>query len=101
MAQPSTAKHRQQRFQNMKYYRFNYHSLKLEKSKEMKFEKCKRKRATAVQTQILQNAFAKTAFPSTLQREYLARRLGMSPRTVQIWFQNKRQAARKVYSTFS
>jgi hypothetical protein len=27
----------------------------------------------------------------------LARRLDMTPRTVQIWFQNKRQAARKCY----
>lgn len=55
----------------------------------------KRKRATASQTQTLQNVFARTAFPSTALREALARSLGMRPRTVQIWFQNKRQATRK------
>ncbi|KAI8639343.1 hypothetical protein BD408DRAFT_421624 [Parasitella parasitica] len=59
--------------------------------------KIKRRRATVLQTQALQKVFDKTAFPSTGLRENLARHLGMSPRTVQIWFQNKRQAARKVY----
>jgi hypothetical protein len=57
----------------------------------------KRKRATVSQTQALQKVFEKTAFPSTALREALARRLDMTPRTVQIWFQNKRQAARKCY----
>ncbi|KAK4515415.1 copper-binding transcription factor [Mucor velutinosus] len=59
--------------------------------------KIKRRRATVSQTQALQRVFDKTAFPSTGLREHLARHLGMPPRTVQIWFQNKRQAARKVY----
>ena len=59
--------------------------------------KIKRRRATALQTQELQKVFEKTAFPYTGLRENLARHLGMPPRTVQIWFQNKRQAARKVY----
>ncbi|CAO3624230.1 unnamed protein product [Mucor fragilis] len=59
--------------------------------------KIKRRRATVSQTQALQRVFDKTAFPSTGLRENLARHLGMPPRTVQIWFQNKRQAARKVY----
>ncbi|KAL7318448.1 hypothetical protein PS15m_001691 [Mucor circinelloides] len=59
--------------------------------------KIKRRRATVSQTQALQRVFEKTAFPSTGLRENLARHLGMPPRTVQIWFQNKRQAARKVY----
>ncbi|KAG2193236.1 hypothetical protein INT46_004812 [Mucor plumbeus] len=60
--------------------------------------KIKRRRATVLQTQELQKVFEKTAFPSTGLRENLARHLGMSPRTVQIWFQNKRQAARRVYN---
>ncbi|KAL0139608.1 hypothetical protein V8B55DRAFT_1577917 [Mucor lusitanicus] len=59
--------------------------------------KMKRRRATVSQTQALQRVFDTTAFPSTGLRENLARHLGMPPRTVQIWFQNKRQAARKVY----
>ncbi|CEG64111.1 Putative Homeobox domain-containing protein [Rhizopus microsporus] len=35
-----------------------------------------------------------TCFPSTELRIELGKRLGMSPRTVQIWFQNKRQSTR-------
>ncbi|KAI9062866.1 hypothetical protein FKP32DRAFT_1572756 [Trametes sanguinea] len=36
-----------------------------------------------------------TAFPSTEERNELAKKLGMSSRSVQIWFQNKRQAMRQ------
>lgn len=56
--------------------------------------KAKRKRASAVQLDALNRVFAKTFFPSTETRNELARQLGMSPRTVQIWFQNKRQSIR-------
>ncbi|GAA5806641.1 hypothetical protein HPULCUR_012184 [Helicostylum pulchrum] len=61
------------------------------------YMKIRRKRATVKQTQTLQKVFERTAFPSTILRENLARHLGMSPRTVQIWFQNKRQAVRKIF----
>lgn len=61
------------------------------------YSKIRRKRATVKQTQALQKVFELTAFPSTILRENLARYLGMSPRTVQVWFQNKRQAARKTF----
>ncbi|KAI7885439.1 uncharacterized protein EV154DRAFT_567756 [Mucor mucedo] len=61
------------------------------------YSKIRRKRATVKQTQALQKVFEMTAFPSTILRENLARYLGMSPRTVQVWFQNKRQAARKTF----
>ncbi|CAH7669879.1 hypothetical protein PPACK8108_LOCUS4534 [Phakopsora pachyrhizi] len=36
-----------------------------------------------------------TRFPSTELREQLARELGMTPRRVQIWFQNRRQGMKK------
>lgn len=84
----------------MKYCRYNQHSLKFEKSSEIKSNASyKKRRTTAFQTHVLQSVYQKTAFPSTQQREDLAQKLDMSPRAVQVWFQNKRQAARKAYST--
>ncbi|KAI9299711.1 Homeodomain-like protein, partial [Cunninghamella echinulata] len=56
--------------------------------------KAKRRRANSKQLQILNQVFERTFFPSTQMRAELGRQLGMSPRTVQIWFQNKRQAMR-------
>lgn len=56
--------------------------------------KPKRKRATPEQTNRLNEVFAETFFPTSNQRMDLAMELGMSPRTVQIWFQNKRQGWR-------
>ncbi|KAJ2886297.1 hypothetical protein IWW38_005244, partial [Coemansia aciculifera] len=57
--------------------------------------KGKRKRANAQQLEVLNKVFASTSFPSTEVRNRLARELGMTPRTVQIWFQNRRQASRQ------
>ncbi|KAI8889736.1 homeobox-domain-containing protein [Backusella circina FSU 941] len=56
--------------------------------------KIKRRRTSSQQLVVLNNVFGRTLFPSTQVRVELARQLGMSPRTVQIWFQNKRQAMR-------
>ncbi|KAK9380280.1 Homeodomain-like protein [Kockiozyma suomiensis] len=56
--------------------------------------KPKRKRATPFQATRLEEILQQTHFPSTEQRLELARELGMTPRTVQIWFQNRRQAHR-------
>ncbi|RUO96686.1 hypothetical protein BC936DRAFT_141621 [Jimgerdemannia flammicorona] len=56
--------------------------------------KAKRKRANANQLQVLNEVFQHTFFPSTEMRIQLGKQLGMSPRTVQIWFQNKRQSWR-------
>lgn len=56
--------------------------------------KPKRKRATADQIHRLNQVFDKTFFPTSDQRILLAQELGMTPRTVQIWFQNKRQGWR-------
>ncbi|KAK9474224.1 uncharacterized protein V1510DRAFT_307267 [Dipodascopsis tothii] len=53
--------------------------------------KPKRKRATPDQVSRLNDMFQQTFFPTTEQRIELARELGMTPRTVQIWFQNRRQ----------
>jgi hypothetical protein len=56
--------------------------------------KAKRKRANASQLKVLNQVFQHTFFPSTELRIQLGKQLGMSPRTVQIWFQNKRQSWR-------
>ncbi|EIE91606.1 hypothetical protein RO3G_16317 [Rhizopus delemar RA 99-880] len=56
--------------------------------------KAKRKRANSEQLEVLNRVFDRTFFPSTQVRAELGRQLGMSPRTVQIWFQNRRQAMR-------
>jgi len=57
--------------------------------------KKKRKRADAAQLKVLNETYGRTAFPSTEERAELARKLDMSARSVQIWFQNKRQSMRQ------
>ncbi|KAF5326264.1 hypothetical protein D9611_000034 [Ephemerocybe angulata] len=57
--------------------------------------KKKRKRADAAQLKVLNETYARTAFPSTEERHSLAKALDMSARSVQIWFQNKRQSMRQ------
>ena len=52
------------------------------------------KRANVYQLDVLNQVFEQTFFPSTELRAELGKQLGMSPRTVQIWFQNKRQSIR-------
>jgi homeobox protein YOX1/YHP1 len=47
--------------------------------------KKKRKRADANQLKVLNETYARTAFPSTEERLALAKLLDMSPRSVQIW----------------
>ncbi|KAJ3321354.1 hypothetical protein HDU76_014116 [Blyttiomyces sp. JEL0837] len=53
--------------------------------------KPKRRRANPDQLRVLNSVLEKTFFPSTEVRAQLAKQLNMSPRAVQIWFQNKRQ----------
>jgi hypothetical protein len=63
--------------------------------------KAKRKRASPSQLSVLNRVFNQTYFPSTELRIELGKHLGMSPRTVQIWFQNKRQSLRSRTRRFS
>lgn len=60
--------------------------------------KPKRKRANARQLEILKRTFKQTPFPDSELRRRLAKELGMTPRSVQIWFQNQRQLARSLGS---
>lgn len=57
--------------------------------------KPKRKRMTETQISVLTEFFKKNPFPSTLERSKLASYLKISIRSVQIWFQNKRQSTKK------
>ncbi|ORZ24111.1 hypothetical protein BCR42DRAFT_402266 [Absidia repens] len=63
--------------------------------------KAKRKRASPSQLTVLNQVFNQTYFPSTELRVELGKHLGMSPRTVQIWFQNKRQSLRSRTQRYS
>ncbi|KAF5393515.1 hypothetical protein D9757_000784 [Collybiopsis confluens] len=63
--------------------------------------KKKRKRADATQLKVLNETYARTAFPSTEERQALAKLLDMSARSVQIWFQNKRQSMRQTRQSSS
>lgn len=51
----------------------------------------RRKRLTPQQLQILNYVFNQNRFPSIEERLYLSERLWISARSIQIWFQNKRQ----------
>ncbi|KAJ3386926.1 hypothetical protein HDU84_001202 [Entophlyctis sp. JEL0112] len=48
---------------------------------------------------LLTSVFAKNAFPSRALRDKLARLFGVESKQVQVWFQNRRQMAKRVAST--
>nr|ODN92306.1 hypothetical protein L204_05405 [Cryptococcus depauperatus CBS 7855] len=56
--------------------------------------KSPRKRADDVQLAVLSEVFQRTSYPTTEEREELAKQLGMTSRSVQIWFQNRRRAVK-------
>lgn len=62
------------------------HPPQAESSDETPQVKKKRKRADADQLKVLNETYARTAFPSTEERQELATRLNMTPRSVQIWY---------------
>ncbi|OWZ67024.1 hypothetical protein AYX14_05831 [Cryptococcus neoformans] len=56
--------------------------------------KSPRKRTNDVQLAMLSEVFRRTQYPSTEERDELAKQLGMTSRSVQIWFQNRRRAVK-------
>ncbi|KAJ9049994.1 hypothetical protein DSO57_1002224 [Entomophthora muscae] len=66
----------------------------------VKPQKAHRIRLTRHQLSVLAHAFDITPYPDTDARNALSALLHIAPRTVQIWFQNKRQACRKIESSF-
>lgn len=53
---------------------------------------------TNLQQAVLKSVFEITNFPSTETRNELALLLGISQRSVQVWFQNKRQISKKKHA---
>lgn len=70
---------------------YSYHNDLNEPSDDSEGVKPKRKRASPEQIAKLKEVFKVTPFPPLELRQLLARSLGMSMRSVQIWFQNHRQ----------
>ncbi|ORX81451.1 Homeodomain-like protein, partial [Basidiobolus meristosporus CBS 931.73] len=58
------------------------------------FEVKHRKRTTRTQFTVLEKAFQENAKPNSAVRKELAQQLNMTPRGVQVWFQNRRAKAK-------
>ncbi|KAI7856828.1 Homeodomain-like protein, partial [Circinella umbellata] len=56
----------------------------------------KRTRATAEQLAVLEKTFSVNPSPNNRVREQLSRELGMSERSIQIWFQNRRAKVKNI-----
>lgn len=56
----------------------------------------KRTHLKPAQLEVLQDTFSKNPLPDSSIRARIAKRLGVTERTVQIWFQNRRAKARKM-----
>ncbi|KAF7731001.1 hypothetical protein EC973_001047 [Apophysomyces ossiformis] len=84
----------QQQQQQQQRRHYTYSAYSFHANDQDTHIKPKRRRANAIQLEVLNRVFERTFFPSTQTRAELGRQLGMSPRTVQIWFQNRRQAIR-------
>ncbi|KAL1922796.1 uncharacterized protein VTP21DRAFT_9172 [Calcarisporiella thermophila] len=57
-------------------------------------KKKRRTVTTPFQTRVLQKVLALTNFPSSQMRRMIAEALELTPRTVQVWYQNRRQKER-------
>jgi len=57
--------------------------------------KNKRERVTQEQKMVLETVFITQKLPSYQLRDQLSQTLGMSPKRVQVWFQNKRAKLKK------
>lgn len=64
-----------------------------EESKDDK-NKLKRHRASWQQKMVLEKVFQTSQYPDLAMRTQLSQQIGMSPRKVQIWFQNRRTKAK-------
>lgn len=55
-----------------------------------------RKKTTKTQLQILENTFSTNVRPDARMRRMLAEQLNMTPRSIQVWFQNRRAKEKKL-----
>ncbi len=67
------------------YPRVPSSSLNTPGGADLTMPKKKRKRADAAQLKMLTDVYNRTAFPTTEERHELAKKLDMTPRSVQIW----------------
>jgi hypothetical protein len=65
-------------------------------TKKHKSDTKKRIRTTPDQLRLLEKTYEREKIPSQSLREELALKLGMTPRRVQVWFQNKRAKERRL-----
>eukprot|EP00923_Selenidium_pygospionis_P004590 GHVN01007512.1.p2 GENE.GHVN01007512.1~~GHVN01007512.1.p2 ORF type:complete len:162 (+),score=17.90 GHVN01007512.1:2-487(+) len=66
------------------------HTEEQRRDDKQKRPKKERRRLTSAETTLLTNFYAKCPHPNAGDRQNLAMLLDMTPRTIQIWFQNKR-----------
>ncbi|KAJ3186738.1 LIM/homeobox protein Lhx5 [Gaertneriomyces sp. JEL0708] len=57
--------------------------------------KKRRRRTSAKELEVLEGFFKRSQLPNAHEREELSRLTGMTPRAVQVWFQNKRQSEKR------
>ena len=69
--------------------------LKLRKSFMWRPSYSEKIKKTPFQIKVLQELFKVTAFPLTATRKDLSLLLSIPPRSIQVWFQNTRQARRR------
>jgi len=69
------------------------------KEDDAKHDTKKRIRTTPDQLRLLEKTYEQEKIPSQSLREELAQKLGMTPRRVQVWFQNKRAKERRLRKT--
>ncbi|KAJ3276484.1 hypothetical protein HK104_003665, partial [Borealophlyctis nickersoniae] len=74
----------------MRFVNATLESVKQQILKEESTPKKKRVRTSNEQLEILQRTFAEDPMPSSAVRNRIAEDLGMSARSVQVWFQNRR-----------
>lgn len=55
-----------------------------------------RKKTTRQQLEVLERTFETNIRPDTRMRKMLAEQLGMTPRSIQVWFQNRRAKEKKM-----
>lgn len=55
-----------------------------------------RKKTTQLQLEVLEKTFETNIRPDTRLRRMLADQLGMTPRSIQVWFQNRRAKEKKI-----
>jgi len=74
----------------------DYDEMRVTAANHLKSDPKKRIRTTPEQLRVLEKTYERETNPSQSLREEIARKLGMTPRRVQVWFQNKRAKERRI-----